>query len=194
MKKLEFAKKSWGIISSIVTILFLVFLGLGTISDNIPKVSILYENVFSEKVNFSMNSEKNKFFMIKSTLNGNYKIEGDFIKIHTKDFVIQYKKKDNQPFVQKIGFVRMGIAKYTRPPTKRWYAEIFSQEVQINKTIIANGSLILPEKEFIIPRAKIDDLSKYWIVLEIGSLSDNNKNMSTVYVHSSKDIFKDNNL
>lgn len=194
MKKIEFAKKSWRIISSIVTIVFVIFLGLGTISDNMPKVSSLYENLFSEKVDFSMNSEDNKFFMIKSTLNGSYKISGDFIKIHTNDFVIQYKKRENKPFVKKIGFARMSIAKYIEPPTNKWNAEIFSQEVQLNKTIIADGSLILPEKEFIIPRAKIDDLSNYWIVLEVGSLEDNNKSMSTVYAHSAKDIFSNDNL
>lgn len=194
MKKLEFAKKSWQIISSIITILFVAFLGLGTISDNMPKVSNLYENFFSKKVDFSMNSEENKFFMIKSTLNGNYKISENFIKIQTKDFVIQYKKRKGQPFVQKIGFARMGIAKYMQPPTERWGAEIFSQEVQLNKTIIADGSLILPNKEFIIPRARIDDLSNYWIVLEIGSLGDNNKSISTVYSHSAKDIFKNIDL
>jgi len=191
MNILNKAKMAWIILSTVVTILFGIFLGLGAISDNLPKVLNLYKNIFSEKVEFSMNSENNQFFMIKSTLNATYKFTNNFLKINTNEFAIQYQRKPNKPLVQNIGYIRVGVAKYIQPPTKRWAAEIFSQEIHINKSVLSQGSLIIEPKEFMIPIAKIEDLSNYWVVLEVGQLHDNNQSVSTVYAHSKRNIFND---
>lgn len=187
--KLNVLKKSWLYFSSVITVIFGIFLGLGAISDNLPKVAILYSNLFNKKVDFSMNSESDDAFMIRSTLDATYNIEKNFIKINTKDFAIQYKRKEGKPFLENIGFLRIGLAYYSNPPSSKWNVEIFSEEINIKKDILYDGSLMIQPKEFLIPIAKIKDLSKYWLVLEIGNLEENNTKASTVYAHSDRLIF-----
>lgn len=175
-----------------MTILFGVFIALGEVNDNIPKITNIYRILFPEYINFTMNSEKDDFFRVQGTVNGKYKIDNNFLKIKTEEFALQYDnhKRQSDLFAEKVDYVRIGLGQYTSG--RKWNVQIFSQEIQINKFILENGSLIIEPREFIIPISFINSLDKYWIVLEIGSFKNKNNipTVNTAYTHSKKNIFQ----
>jgi len=152
------------------------------------KVNILILLIVFTSTLYGKNSiiiEGNEGFAVTASTTGNFSISNKILNIELNNISIKNKFKEKENI---IGF-RIGIAKSKE---KSFEIKKWSSNKKLNLNLKPNEIYIIKNYKTIIPINEIQNLSSYWLVIQIEIK--HNKNIGTTYSHSQKGLFKNNKL
>ncbi len=180
--------------SAVIAITGTILAGVAVFSGHLSTIVKNFKSIFAD-ISFLTNNKTIRFelisevpeFALLGTVSGTALVEPPFLKLSVKQSTLRAPKESQLADGEKIENVRIGLASYI-DQSGAWDVAIWSEKIPIGISMQPNETKQIPSFNSLIPIDEINDLSNYWLVLEI-EIVDSDGEIGTTYAHSVTNLF-----